>query len=45
MIWLSLLLVSGALTLIGVNLTSESPDLQLAVDQQGSDERDRSQIK
>jgi len=29
MIWLSLLLVSGALTLIGVNLTSESPDLQL----------------
>lgn len=29
MIWLSLLLVSGALALIGVNLTSESPDLQL----------------
>lgn len=29
MIWLSILLVFGTLTLIGVNLTSESPDLQL----------------
>jgi hypothetical protein len=29
MIWLSLLLVFGTLTLVGVNLTSESPDLHL----------------
>jgi hypothetical protein len=29
MIWISILLVSGALALIGVNLTSESPDVQL----------------
>jgi hypothetical protein len=29
MIWISILLVSGALALIGVNLTSESPDLHL----------------
>jgi len=29
MIWISILLVSGALALIGVNLTSESPDLDL----------------
>jgi len=29
MIWLSLLLVFGTLALIGVNLTSESPDLHL----------------
>lgn len=29
MIWLSMLLVFGTLTLIGVNLTSESPDLEL----------------
>lgn len=29
MIWLSLLLVFGTLTLIGVNLTSESPELHL----------------
>jgi hypothetical protein len=29
MIWLSILLVFGTLALIGVNLTSESPDLHL----------------
>ncbi len=29
MIWISILLVSGGLALIGVNLTSESPDLHL----------------
>jgi hypothetical protein len=29
MIWISILLVSGALALIGVNLTSESPELHL----------------
>ena len=29
MIWLSILLVFGTLALIGVNLTSESPDLRL----------------
>lgn len=29
MIWISILLVSGVLALIGVNLASESPDLQL----------------
>ena len=29
MIWLSMLLVFGTLTLIGVNLTSESPELEL----------------
>lgn len=29
MIWLSILLVFGTLALIGVNLTAESPDLQL----------------
>jgi hypothetical protein len=29
LIWISILLVSGALALLGVNLTSESPDLQL----------------
>ena len=29
MIWLSILLVFGTLALIGVNLTSQSPDLQL----------------
>jgi len=29
MIWISIFLVSGALALIGVNLTSESPELHL----------------
>jgi hypothetical protein len=29
MIWVSMLLVFGTLTLIGVNLTSESPELEL----------------
>ena len=29
MIWISILLVFGALTSIGVNLTSESPELRL----------------